>query len=97
MPIYNFRCTGCSEQVEKIIPISERDTPFIHSCGATMERLMSVPLPAIFITTGRDKVINTLNNENGKGVRSERSTMALARGLDQPHNTIGIGFGKGKT
>lgn len=66
---------------------NRNDTRF-HSCGAVMERLMSVPCPAIFKIYNKDKALNTLNEEakhpviNGGAVRSRRSQRALASGLD---------------
>ncbi len=93
MPIYDYKCMGCGKKVEIMLPIGERNNLQEHSCGAKLERLISIPQSVIFTVTGRDKILNTLNYEHGKGVRSERSKLALAKGLDLPHTTIGRGFG----
>lgn len=92
MPIYQYRCPECQNEVEAILPIQDRDNIRICDCGGNMERLMSVPALIVMAITGRDKIVNTLNTEHGKGVRSKRSTTALARGLDQTRSTIGRGF-----
>lgn len=70
----------------------------VHSCGGVMERLMSLPAPAIFPMTGRDNVLKTLNKEDGYDLPTQRSDrprmeQALAKGLDLPKPVIGRGFG----
>lgn len=77
--------------------MSERNNRRVHSCGADMERLMSLPALAIFPMTGRDNVLKTLNKEDGydlparKGDRP-RMEQALAKGLDPYKPVIGRGF-----
>ena len=93
MPIYQYRCPKCQNEVEAILPIRDRDNIRFCDCGVTMERLMSIPALVVVAIMGRDKILNTLNSEHGKRVRSKRSTMALAKGLDQERSTIGRGFG----
>jgi len=98
MPIYRFRCPECIEEEEALIPMVNRNDPRLHSCGAVMERLMTTSSVTIFKICGRDKVLNTLNAEaqrpfvNGTPVRSNRSTAALAKGLDQTRPVIGRGI-----
>ena len=78
--------------------MEERDAPQeCLSCHSLMERRISLPWPAIFITTGRDKVLKTLNAEGGYNLPARpkdrpRMEKALARGLDPPKATIGRGF-----
>ena len=92
MPIYRFRCPECLLEEERVLPIADRDSPIAHTCGATMERLMSAPSLVIFKKTGRGKILDTLNGEP-KGVRSKKSQDALARGLDYENPVVGRGFG----
>ena len=92
MPIYQYRCPQCQNETQAILSIQDRDNIRTCDCGESMERLMSIPALVVMAVKGRDKILNTLNSENGKGVRSERSTLALARGLDQTRPVIGKGF-----
>jgi len=98
MPIYRFRCSECLEEEEILLPMANRNDMRLHSCGAVMEKLMSVPSPATFKVYNKEKVLNTLNEEakhpviNGGAVRSKRSQRALARGLDYSKPVIGRGF-----
>jgi putative FmdB family regulatory protein len=88
MPIYRYRCPKCQEEEEALIPMSHRNDERFHSCGAIMERLMTIPCVAIFRTTNKERVLDTLNTEakspivDGAPVRSKRSQQALAKGLD---------------
>ena len=97
MPIYRFRCPYCLEEEEVILPIANRNDLRVHSCGAVMERLMSVPAPAIFPTTGRDTVLKTLNKEDGYDFpggdkHRPRYEQVMAKGLDPAKPVIGRGF-----
>jgi len=91
MPIYQYRC-DCGQNKELILPISERNNPRYCECGKEMGRVMELPFPALFPSTGRDKILNTLNKEAGYKVRSKRSTEALARGLNPLKEVRGRGF-----
>ncbi len=88
MPVYEYRCSECLKEEEALVDMADRNKPRLHSCGAVMERLMSVPRVAIFKVYNRDKIRGTLNNEevcakkDGRPVRSKRSQDALASGLD---------------
>ena len=98
MPIYEFKCPNCLSEREVILPMEERDTPVeCLGCHSLMERRISLPRPAIFITTGRDKVLKTLNAEDGFRLPARpkdrpRMEAALARGLDPSKATRGKGF-----
>lgn len=88
MPVYVFRCPECLKKEEDVVPMANRDDIRLHSCGAVMERLISLPCLAIFKAYGRDRILDTLNGEDdfakkdAKPVRSKRSQDALYRGLD---------------
>ena len=88
MPVYEFRCAECGGKEEVVVPMDDRNDTRLHSCGAVMERLISLPNPAIITVYGRDSLLDTLNAEekrpvvNGTPVRSKRSKQALTRGLD---------------
>jgi len=86
------------EEEEKILLMGDRDNAIIHSCGAVMERLMSLPAPATIPLNGRDKVLKTLNKEDGwsfPGGDKHRSRYenAMAHDLDETRPVVGIGFG----
>jgi len=98
MPIYRFRCPNCLEEEEILLPMTERNNARLHSCGAVMERLVSLPSLVIFPLTGRDKVLKTLNKEEGWSFpggekHRPRYEKAMATGLDQTRPVIGKGFG----
>jgi len=40
MPLYEFRCRGCGERFEAMVPHAER--PPCPACGAESERMLSV-------------------------------------------------------
>ena len=96
MPIYMYYCAECSEKEEVIVPIAERDN-HRHSCGCLMRRLPTIPAPAQFPMTGRDKTLNVLNNKNGHDFpggnkNRARYEKAFAQGLDPEKSVIGRGF-----
>ena len=62
MPIYTFRCSKCGLDEDVILAVDKRNTERLHSCGSPMQRLMSLPLPAIFKLTGREMALDTLNS-----------------------------------
>ncbi|KKL85962.1 hypothetical protein LCGC14_1949510 [marine sediment metagenome] len=71
-----------------MVSVANRNDKRLHSCGATMDRLMSVPRLTFIKAYSKDKILDTLNEEakrpsiNGGEVRSRRSQRALASGLD---------------
>lgn len=64
MPIYEYRCPKCHKKTERILPISECDLPQQCECGGMMTKLVSLPQPAIFVVTNRDRLVNTLNDDD---------------------------------
>lgn len=78
--------------------MAERNTPKIHSCGVTMERLLSIPALVLFPLTGRDVVLKTLNKEDrytfpGQNKHRPRYEQAMAKGLNPERPVVGKGFG----
>lgn len=46
MPMYDYECEACGEQIEKIRKLSERDDPMpckFLNCEGNMSRLVSSP------------------------------------------------------
>jgi len=64
MPIYEF-CCECGKEKEVILPVQERNELQICVCGKAMQRKMSVPLPAIFVPTGKGMALDSLNSKKG--------------------------------
>jgi putative FmdB family regulatory protein len=86
MPIYKFYCVGCREEEERILLMSERDSPQECTCGAKLQRIMTLPAPARIVVTGREKALKTLNKEDGYDLPARphdrpRMEKAMARGL----------------
>ena len=89
MPVYEFHCP-CGADKDIRLAMKDRDTPQVHSCGAVMERKMSLPFPAIFVPTADGMALDTLNS--GKAVpnrwyKSQAEQLAAA-GLGRPEKTI---------
>ena len=101
MPIYEYRCPKCTSKEDRILPVGERNDSQICSCGETMKRLMSVPLPAIFLTTRTQTLVDTLNDDGertdnlpGKPKNRERYKQVIGSSLfSQEKPVIGRGFG----
>lgn len=92
MPIYSYVCPKCQENKDLVLPIDDRDLPHSCKCGAYLERKMAMP-SFKFVQSGRTRVLDTLNYEANKpGLRSPRSTAALAHGLERIKPVIGKGF-----
>lgn len=99
MPIYEYECPGCGHEQEVRLPFSQASVvQMCASCGKPTEKMISLPHPAIFQVTGRDKVVKTLNKEQGGysfpggAKHSRRYSEAMAKGLDQTRPVIGKGF-----
>lgn len=97
MPIYEFTC-DCGVEREAMLPFSESRNGQRCSCGQIMRRKFSL---ANFAApqTGRDRVLGTLNQEEGAqdfpggDMHRDRYEKAMAKGLDQTRPVIGRGFG----
>jgi len=98
MPIYEFVCDKCEVKKEVIRPMSEARQEEICSCGLRMRRKFSL-IDFIIPETGRDKILGTLNQEEGArqfpggNKHRARYEQAMAKGLDPPRQTVGRGFG----
>ena len=97
MPIYEFVCDECKAEREIFFPVCECSTKPECGCGQIMRRrfsIVSVTMPQ----TGRDRVLGTLNQEEGASdfpggdMHRARYSQAMAKGLDPPRQTIGRGF-----
>lgn len=87
MPVYEYRCPVCLKEESVVLPMAERDSRRVHSCGVVMVRLMSLPSPAVYPVGGKDKVLSTLNQEKGYNfpggdMHRPRYEQAMAKGLD---------------
>ena len=96
MPIYEYRC-DCGTEREIKLPFSEAEKKIKCDCGQVMRRkfsLVNFTMPK----TGRDKVLGTLNQEEGAqdfpggDKHRDRYEKAMAKGLDQTQPVIGRGF-----
>lgn len=97
MPIYEYKCPKCDKQIEIICRISDRVKEQICECGEGMNRLISLPQPAIFIVTNRDNIIKSLNDEGGYQMpggerHSKRYKSVIGESLKEDKPVIGIGF-----
>ena len=96
MPVYEFVCDNCNANRELILPISEVNLKHLCKCGQTMRRRYSLFTIAI-LETGRQKVIDTLNTDNGRDFpggnkHRKRYEQVVAKGLDISKPVVGIGF-----
>ena len=48
MPVYEYHCTSCHWNAERIVPVDERDKQVCNMCGDPLGRLLSRPAPAQF-------------------------------------------------
>ena len=96
--VYEFRCPECCKEKEVSLLIAERNDPQYCTCGAQLNRRMSLPAPAIVPIGGRDKVLKTLNRESGGYAypggekHGARYDQAMARGLDPVKSVVGVGM-----
>jgi len=90
MPIYSYRCSKCQSEVDKLIPMQDRDKIQSCVCGGILERLITAPTFKIN-KNGRDIVLNTLNREYK--TLPPRQVEIMAPGLNPPSIPItGRGF-----
>jgi len=85
MPVYEFKCDVCGKEREVILPLIEAGKEQECECGQAMRRKFS---PAHFTIKvyGKDKVLSTLNKENGYNFpggdkHRKRYSEAMAKGL----------------
>lgn len=93
MPVYEYRCLECGEDVEIVHPISELYAQRLHSCGSVMVRLVSM-FNFSFPVSNRSRVLKALNGEVALPTTpSDRPRLerALAKGLNREKPVIGIG------
>ena len=95
MPVYNFHCKKCDVGEEVILPVANRNDSIVHKdCGEMMQRLMSLPLPAIFIQTARGMALDSINNggipNNPK--YKEKAERAVMQGFERNRPMLYSGF-----
>lgn len=100
MPIYEYQCPECGCEQEAILPLSEATVmQFCSNCGKPTERRVSLPHSLKSPIGGRERVLRTLNREEGGydfpggDMHRARYEQAMAKGLDQTRPAIGRGFG----
>jgi len=98
--IYEFRCEcGCEKDV--ILSVSEYNQTQICECGRAMQRKISLPMPPIISLTSGDKVLKTLNKEDGFALpggekHRKRYEYHMAKGLNRVREVeekVFTGFG----
>lgn len=100
MPIYEYRCPECGHEQEAVLSFDEFNLLQLCSeCGKPTERRISLPHPSKIPVGGREKVLKTLNKEEGGykypggDMHRARYDQAMAKGLDPPKQVVGRGFG----
>ena len=97
MPIYEFTCDECKAERELILPLRESGKQVRCACGEMMRRKFSV-INFNIPETGRDKILGTLNQEEGArdfpggDKHRDRYEKAMSKSLDQTRPVIGVGF-----
>ncbi len=97
MPIYEYLCSRCNRKVERILRINDCEIPQECECGERLMKLVSLPMPAIFIVTNRDNLVKSLNDEGGYKLpggkkHSKRYKSIIGDSLTREKPTIGRGF-----
>jgi len=88
MPIYEYRCPECRNLQESFKSISKYNDPEVcEKCGSLSSRIVSLPGLSVIPLTGKDKVLKTLNKEDGRRLPTNPSDMprlesALSKGLN---------------
>lgn len=86
MPIYEYKCDECTAEREVMLPFSEASKELVCECGRVMRRKFSLANFTISVT-GRDKVLATLNKDEGGyefpggDKHRPRYEQAMAKGL----------------
>ena len=92
MPIYEFYCDRCETAKDVERPMSEAGLVEICDCGEVMRRRFS-PFRFTIHIGGRQKVLDTLNREDGAMAypggeqHGARYDQAYAKGLDRNGQT----------
>ncbi len=81
MPIYVYRCPECFAEEEIIMSIGN-DCSRGH-CNSIMQRMITLPQPAIIKQTGNDMALNSLNSKDTRHMRTQQKAIA-AKGLECP-------------
>jgi len=99
MPIYEYRCPKCNREKEAILSFQDCDIPQECECGERMTKLISLPMPAIFVITNRSMLVNTLNDDEkaytlpGEKKHGKRYKEVIGNSLfNQEKPVIGKGF-----
>ena len=98
MPVYEYKCDGCGAVKELVRPMSQVGEMPTCQCQRVMRRQFS-PVKFTMPETGRDRVLGTLNQEQGAqdfpggDKHRARYEEAMAKGLEPPKPVIGRGFG----
>jgi len=92
MPVYEFKCDRCGAEREELLPRSQAGDALECQCGNAMRRRFSLSNFRV-PRTGRDKVLSTLNRDEGSQtypggeMYSKRYDQALAKGIDGSQRT----------
>ena len=100
MPTYEYECPECGNKQEVIRPFSEAmSVQLCSNCGKPTKRMISLPHRAVVSVGGREKVLKTLNKEEGGygfpggDMHRPRYEQAMAKSLSPPKEVVGRGFG----
>jgi len=98
--LYEYRCPECGHEQEVVLPINEYNAMQVcASCNRPTKRVFSLPAIVSSQPTGRDKVLKTLNKEEGGygfpggDMHRPRYEQAMAKSLSPPKEVVGRGFG----
>jgi len=98
MPTYEFVCGKCNLEDEKFYHsmLGEHEPPQCPVCHLDMIRAYRTPTNIIMPQTGREKILGTLNQEEGAQTfpggdkYRDRYEKAMAKGLEPEHSKFGI-------
>ena len=96
MPIYEYVCDKCHTELDILLPISKSGKQIECECGNTMRRRFSLATFKIPLT-GKDKVLKTLNKEDGFNFpggekHRKRYEQSFTKGINPEKRYVGIGF-----